>query len=486
MQRVDSPNRLGEHAVVLGAGMAGLLAARVLSEFYDSVSVVERDRLPDYPCHRRGIPQGRHVHNFLSRGLQVLGELFPGLLEDLATAGAAVVDDGELSNFYVRIGRFELRRSGKLADPAALALYMASRPFMEFHVRRRVKALPNVTFLDGHDCVEPCVEPCATANTVTGVRIIRRYNGFLTTLDADLVVDAMGRTARTPAFLEGLGYERPAENRVEAKLGYSSHQLSIPPGSIAERLVFFNPGGGRTGGLLLACEHDTWMLAIGRATDAGEPPTDFDAMLALTEQSLPPAILEGLRRAEPLGEAVTYRHSAAVWRRYDQLSRFPSGLLVIGDALCSLDPTYGQGMTIAALEALTLRDCLRSGDAQLAQRFFRAAARYIGPTWTGNRARAGVISTSPTPGRRSTRERLRGWAVRAAMNASAHDIVLTERFLRVNNFVDPPSRLQDPALLPRIVLGNIRALFARKRNRAAKAVAGARAPWPAAVTIKAT
>src|SRR3984957_9169677 len=109
MHRNDSPERLGKHAVVLGAGMAGLLAARGLSEFYNSVSVVERDRLPDYPCHRRGIPQGRHVHNCLSRGLQVMGELFPGLLEDLAAAGAAVVDDGELSNFYVRTGPYEMR-----------------------------------------------------------------------------------------------------------------------------------------------------------------------------------------------------------------------------------------------------------------------------------------------------------------------------------------------------------------------------------------
>ena len=91
--------------------MAGLLAARVLSEFYDSVSVVERDRLPDYPCHRRGIPQGRHVHNSFSRGQQVFSELFPGLLEDLATAGAVVVDDGDLSNFYVRVGRYELKQS---------------------------------------------------------------------------------------------------------------------------------------------------------------------------------------------------------------------------------------------------------------------------------------------------------------------------------------------------------------------------------------
>jgi 2-polyprenyl-6-methoxyphenol hydroxylase-like FAD-dependent oxidoreductase len=450
-----------DRAVVLGSGMAGLLAARVLSEFYDSVSVVERDRLPDYPCHRRGIPQGRHVHNFLSRGLQVLAELFPGLLDELAAAGAVVVDDGELSNFYGRIGRYELKRSGKLADPAPLALYMASRPFVEYHLRRRVKALPNVTFLDGHDVVEPI----AVGDAVTGVRIIRRYNGLVTTLDADLVVDAMGRTARTPAFLESIGYGRPIESRAVAKLGYSSQQLSIPKGSIAQRLAFFTPDGGKPGGLLLACEHDTWMLAIGYPSDAGDPPTDFAAILALAEQSLPPAITEGLRRAQPLGEAVTYRHIAAVWRRYDLMPRFPAGLLVIGDALCSLDPTYGQGMTVAALEALTLRDCLRSGDAPLAQRFFGAAARYIGATWAGNQARTRV--TSPTRDRRSMRERLQDWTARAALNASAHDVVLTERFLRVTNFIDPPARLQDPALIPRIVLANLRGLFSPSLNRTA-------------------
>src|SRR5262249_5281877 len=157
-----------------------------------------------------------------SRGLQVLEELFPGLLDDLARAGAVVVDDGELSNYYVRTGRYEMKRSGRFADPEALATHMASRPFMEFHLRRRVKALPNVTFLDGHDVAELV----NTANIVNGVRIVRRYNGFHTTLDADLVVDAMGRAARTPAFLERLGYERPTESRALAGINYSSQQLS--------------------------------------------------------------------------------------------------------------------------------------------------------------------------------------------------------------------------------------------------------------------
>jgi 2-polyprenyl-6-methoxyphenol hydroxylase-like FAD-dependent oxidoreductase len=459
-----------EHAVVLGAGMAGLLAARVLSEFYDSVSVVERDRLPGYPIDRKGVPQGRHVHNFLSRGLNVLTELFPGLLDELAAAGAVVAADGDLSRVYARIGRYELKQSGTLADPTLLTLCLASRPFLEFHVRRRVQALPNVTFLDEHDVVEPLV----AADAVTGVRINKRNTGFAAALAADLVVDATGRAARTPAFLEGLGYGRPPENRTVAKLGYSSQRLSIRKGIIAEHLVMFNPGGGKPGGLLLACEHDTWMLAIGQLTDVGAPPTDFATMLRLAEQSLPAAIANGLRHAEPIGEAVTYRHTATVWRRYDQMPRFPSGLLVVGDALCSLDPTYGQGMTVAALEALTLRDCLRSGDTQLAQRFFRAAAGYIGPTWASNQARDRI--SSPAGKRRSARQRLESWMSKAALSAAANDITVTERFFRVSNLIDPQSRLRDPALLPRILAVNTRTLFARTLTRAATAFVGGAAP----------
>ncbi|OBA59469.1 FAD-dependent oxidoreductase [Mycobacterium sp. 1100029.7] len=459
MQGVDSPNRLGENAVVLGAGLAGLLAARVLSEFYDSVCVVERDRLPNYLCDRKGVPQGQHVHNLLGRGRQILAELFPGLLGELAAAGAVVVDDGDLSRTYARVGRYEMKRSGRLRDPAPLALYLASRPFLELHVRRRVNLLPNVTLLDGHDVVEPV----ATGDNVTGVRIVKRDSGFETTIDADLVVDAMGRAARTPAFLQHLGYGRPTEDRTTAKFGYTSVRLSVPPGCIAEKLVFFNPEAGKPGGLLVACEHDTWMLAIGQLIDMGEPPTDFATMVRMAEQTLPRSIVNGLRLAQPIGEAATYRHTAAVWRRYDRMPRFPSGLLVIGDALCGLDPTYGQGMTIAALEALTLRDCLASGgSSQLAQRFFAATSRYIGATWMANQARERVASRPS--GRRSLREWLANWTVRAALNAAAYDVAVTERFMRVFNYIDPISRLQDPALIPRIMVANLRGLVARPRS----------------------
>jgi 2-polyprenyl-6-methoxyphenol hydroxylase-like FAD-dependent oxidoreductase len=144
-----TPPHTRKHAVVLGAGMAGLLAARVLSEFYNTVTIVERDELPQLPVQRKGIPQGLHVHAFMSGGSQVLGRLFPGLLDELVDAGANVWNDGDLSRVCFRFGGYALKNAGRFADPSASATYLASRPFLETHVRRRVRAINNVLILDG-------------------------------------------------------------------------------------------------------------------------------------------------------------------------------------------------------------------------------------------------------------------------------------------------------------------------------------------------
>jgi 2-polyprenyl-6-methoxyphenol hydroxylase-like FAD-dependent oxidoreductase len=431
--------------------MAGLLAARVLSESYRTVTLVERDRLADTPMPRKGIPQGRHFHSLLSRGSLALDELFPGLLDELVAAGANVLDDGDLSRFYIRFGPYGFNRSEKLTDPAALVSYLPSRPFLEFHIRRRVCALGNVRFLDDHDVVEP-ITP--SSDRITGVRVVNRDTGDDTALEADLVVDAMGRAARTPAFLENLGYERPAEQRLAANVPYYSQLLSIPPGMIAEKLVLVFAGKGSAAGGLVAYEHDTWMLTVTNLGVDGEPPTDLVGMRALAEQFTPPSIVAGLRSAEPLGDVATSRYLGSVWRRYDRMPRFPAGLLVIGDALCTLNPIWGQGMTMAALEALALRDCLLSGNADVANRFFRAAARHIGPTWAMNQARE--RTPPPVRSRRSMSRRLANWTMNTAFKAAESDIVLTERFARVMNLIDPPTRLQDPVLMARMVLGNLR------------------------------
>jgi 2-polyprenyl-6-methoxyphenol hydroxylase-like FAD-dependent oxidoreductase len=439
-------SKVGERAVVLGGSMGGLLAARVLADFYSTVTVVERDVLPEDAAHRRGVPQSRHVHGLLRSGSRILGELFPGLLDELVAAGANVLDDGDLSRMLLRFGGHDLNRSGSFADPASLTSYLASRPFLETHVRERLRAFDNVTVLDGHVVIDVIsVDP----GRVAGARVASGDSGEELVLDADLVVDATGRAARTPAFLEKLGYRRPPEEHIVVKVAYASQMLWIPPNTLTEKLILVGALPTRpTGGALFSYENDTWMLTLAGLT-GHEPPADPAGMIRFAEQFAPPPMITAMKAAEPLSEVCHYRYPASKWRRYDKMLQFPAGLLVFGDAICSFDPVYGQGMSVAALEAITLRDCLLRGDDDLPRRFFRAAAKPVGSVW--KMAAGADLALPQAEGRRSVSIRLSNWYTDRLLAVAGSDPVVTERFLRVMNLVDPPARLLTPSLMGRVV-----------------------------------
>ncbi|MCV7345575.1 FAD-dependent oxidoreductase [Mycolicibacterium rhodesiae] len=435
---------LGSHAVVLGAGMAGLFAARVLSEFYSSITVVERDTLPECAEQRTGVPQGRHLHSLLSRGTQAIGELFPGILAEMGADGAVVDDGNDLSRVYVRIGDHELNPVGHLADPQAVAAYQASRPFLEFHLRRRVNGLPNVTLVGQRNIVGPVL----TDGSVAGVRVIDRETGSPAILGADLVVDATGRAACSARFLANQGFGVVPEKRVPSTGGYSSQLLHIPPGRIRHRLAFVNQGRRAPGAMLVAYERDTWMLAVSRSDECGPPPSSYAEMMRTVEPMLPTEMVAGLRDATCIGEISISRNTGAVWRRYDQAADLPAGLVVLGDALCSLNPLHGQGMTMAALQALSLRDCLRAGAADSPRRFYRAAAEHIGPVWAVNRA-----NDQPQP---ASGHHTQAWMQRAVLRAAGTDIAVAEQILRVRGLIDSPARLRERRFLVRVLLANLR------------------------------
>jgi 2-polyprenyl-6-methoxyphenol hydroxylase-like FAD-dependent oxidoreductase len=214
--------QIGDHVVVLGAGMAGLLAARVLADAYQRVTVVERDLLPEMPSNRKGIPQGRHAHLLVPRGAQILNELFPGLLDDLVAGGAPVIRDYAELRFAP--GGHLLRLEGRPAQPF---ICQASRPYLEAHVRARSRALPTVEIADGCDILG--LDTTTAKDRVTGVRVVRR--AAEDTLGADLVLDATGRGGRTPAWLAAIGYDQPPEERLSVHLMYARH-LRLPPGAM--------------------------------------------------------------------------------------------------------------------------------------------------------------------------------------------------------------------------------------------------------------
>ena len=456
---------LGKHAVVLGASMGGLLAARVLSDFFRTVTVVERDALPDDPASRRGVPQGRHTHLLLPRGAQIVEELFPGILDELVADGTPVWNDADLSKFHLSVGGHEMLRSGKMLaiDPKAMAMYLPSRPLLEFHVRRRVQAMPNVTILGNHDVAE--LMASSDRSRVTGARVINRDGGADQELAADLVVDAMGRGAHTPAFLESLGYGRPEEDHIVMRTTYASQRVQIPRGTLKELFANITPREGRpTGMFLVGNENDTWIFTVFGLL-GNEPPRDLTGMLSFAKDYAPAHFLDAVRAGEPIGEVTQHRMPSSQWRRYDKMRRFPDGLLVTGDAICSFNPIYGQGMTVSALDAAALRDCLRRGGTGLARRYFQASAKPIGVAW--QMAAGSDLAFPEVEGKRSRSTLAINRLVDLAATACESDAVVFGRFFKVNGLVDKPVRLLHPEFIYRVAVVNLR----RRRRQPMRAEA---------------
>lgn len=432
-----------DQAVVLGASLAGLLAARVLSERYRRVVVIERDALPSASDQRRGVPQGRHLHALHPRGEEILEELFPGFGAALAADGAVLCDI--LGDARWQLSGHQLRQAR-----TGLPALFASRPFLEGHIRALVQRLPGVSFLE-----ETTVRglTVTAGRAVTGVQV-SGPDGAESEIASSLVVDATGRGSRTPAWLTELGYRSPAEERIEIGLGYASRVYRLRPGAMGKDqliLTVGTPAVPRAGGLAVI-EGGYHILTI--AGIRGDfPPTDpagFDEFAA----SLPSGdIAAAIADAEPVNDPVPFRFPASVRRRYERLSAFPAGLLVIGDAICSFNPVYGQGMTVAATEAMTLRKLLARDAAPDARRYFRAIAAAINVPW--DIAVGSDLAFPQVPGKRSAKVRLVNAYLPRLHAAAAHDGKLAAALVRVIGLKDRPEGLLRPDRLLRVLRGNL-------------------------------
>jgi 2-polyprenyl-6-methoxyphenol hydroxylase-like FAD-dependent oxidoreductase len=436
--------RIGDSAVVLGASLAGLLAARVLADCYGEVTVVDRDELPDTATHRRGVPHGRHIHALAARGQQALEELFPGLTEELVADGAPAGDMLMDARFYFGGHRMRPARTG-------LLLLCASRPFLEGHVRTRLRAIPNVRFRDRCDVVG--LATTADGRRVSGVRVLRRADQSAEELlGADLVVDASGRGSRTPAWLEAFGYPRPEREEVQIGLGYATRIYRMSPDALDGYLAILDaatPELPRTGALQ-RIEGGRWMLTLAGIL-GDHPPTDPDGFLAFARSLRFDDIYAAVRDAEPLDDPVGFRFPASVRHRYERQPRYPVGFLVTGDAVCSFNPIYGQGMSVAALEALTLRRHLERGIEPQPRRWFRDLARVIDVPW--DMSAGGDLAFPGVPGRRTLKTRLMGGYLARLHAAATSDAHLSSAFINVAGLVAPPQLLLRPDMTLRVLLG---------------------------------
>ena len=444
--------RLGQRAVVMGASLAGLLAARVLRERFDEVVLLERDTLPEGALPRKGTPHAVHPHGLLARGREVIEQLFPGFSQ-------ALIDQGALSGDLQRDVAFDADRARfALGDSGHMALAV-SRLAIEAEIRRRVLATDGVRAVTGVDVIEPLLD--ASRRQVTGVRYTpREEDGPTTRLAADLVVDCTGRGSRLPRWLATCGFAPPEEEEVPVGICYASAyyrrdgEFALGPGLDKAALICTATPALPRPATMIAQEPGPggvprWVVGLGGY--AGDHPADGDA--GLRERALQvgsPELIKLTQGGQRLGEVLRYNFSHSQRRHYEQLVEFPAGLLVMGDALASFNPIYGQGMTVAACEALALRRALVAGLHDVHRRFFRAASKIVDTPW--QLAVGGDLAIESVPGPRPLSVRLINRWVACLYRVAPHDPVVARAFLKVVHLVAPPASLFAPALVLRVLL----------------------------------
>jgi flavin-dependent dehydrogenase len=435
----------GRHALVVGGSMAGLLAARALAEHFDSVMIVERDRLPQTPALRAGVPQARHFHLLQAGGCRIIERLYPGISDELVAEGALVIDT--LNDVRILLPNGWVPRS-----PSDIKTIASSRSLLEWHVRRRTLALPKVRVVDGLEVLGPL----ARDGRVVGVQVRERGLGLdapQRTIHADLVVDASGRSSRLPEWLAALGYEAPEETIVNARLAYATrcYQREGWLGDARGVIIMGRAPDLPRGAAIYPIEDGQWVVTLGGYGDQ-RPPTDEEGFLAFARSMASPQIYEAIRAAQPTSAISGYARTENRLRHFERLRRWPEGLLALGDAVIAFNPIYGQGMTTAARSAELLGTLLaeRGGAAEgFGRTFQRRLARLNADPWA--QATSEDFRYPTTSGARGPFDRALHWYIDRVLHAASEDRVVLREFAAVSAMLKRPSALLRPGIVARVL-----------------------------------
>jgi 2-polyprenyl-6-methoxyphenol hydroxylase-like FAD-dependent oxidoreductase len=421
-----------QRVVVIGASVAGLFAAAAASGDDREVIVLERDDLPNAAEPRRGVPQGRQPHVFLYRGLLAVEELLPGLRQDLLSRGAVPLDTGDLA-WLGEFGWAPWRRP-------SFEVLSATRPLFEHTVLGRVRSLPGVQVRSGAR-VESVVRSGDAGQPVWEVQLDDGSNE-----PADLLIDASGRSSRLPVWLAAAGLPPVAVSEVDAHVGYATRVYRLDHDRLTVAgVVLLQTPDPVPGGIALPVEDGRWLVG---AVGAGQlrPPRDAAGFEGFLNGLRDPALSELTRRAEPVGDVAVHRQTGNQRHHYERLRDWPPGLLVLGDALCAFNPVYGQGITVAACEALILRRALarglRRGDERRLLRKFCSVAALPWAIASGEDLRYPTSS-----GRQPATQALLGRWTRELGRLGVHgNARANDALTRVYHLMGSPAMLFHPAL----------------------------------------
>lgn len=421
----DRVSFLGRHAVVIGGSIAGLLAARILTGYFEQVTLIERDRFPQRAEPRKGIPQCTQLHILLTRGRQILEDLFPGLENELIAQGAVTLDMGadvEWLNPFGWAARF----------PSEFTALSFSRYILDWLIYCRLAGVGQVHFLE-QSYVTGLISS-SDGTSIAGVRVQQRQQTGQAqdqTLVADFVVDASGYSSQAPKWLKTLGYEAPEETVMTTGMGYASRLYEIPVGVQSDwKGVYLQaaPPERTAMGVLYPIENNRWIVGVC-ATAPYHPSKDEAAFLEALQQLPSPIIYNAVRHAKPSTPIGIYYPPGNRLRHYETLKRQPERFVVLGDAVCAFTPIYGQGMTVAALGVTTLAACLQNLVQQsspslsgLAKTFQKRLAQINAEPWiaaTSQDAKyPSVRGITKVP---SVPEKFIGWYMNQVIHLTIHD-----------------------------------------------------------------
>ena len=424
-------------AIVIGGSIAGLLAARALADEYQ-VLVLERGELPETPKPRAGVPQGAHAHGLLAGGLLALEELLPGLTDQLMLSGCPVGDNLRDAAWVFGGRRLAIGESGVRGMTLA-------RPLLEMTIRDRVRKLPNVRI----SANVRCVGLLAAKARIAGVRAV--IEGVDQELAADLVVDASGRNSKLPAWLQASGFPAPPVDEIKLETHYVSRIYSRRPEHLAGGIALVVVSDAQTprGGIALALDERRWIISQ-YSMGGARPPLDHAGFVQHAKTLAGPHLGEILGDAEPLDEPATFRFHSSIRRRYERLRRFPDGLIAIGDAVTSFNPTFGQGITVAARQALLLRALsARAATRPIGREFFARSAPIIDVAWDVSAGRS--LSYPGVVGRPTLKMRLANRYLPRVIARGHDDVAIATALLRVMQFLAPPESLFAWPVLRRVL-----------------------------------
>lgn len=432
-----------DHAVVIGASMAGLLAARVASDFYKRVTVLERDISHDVEP-RKGVPQGHHSHVLLTKGHSILNSLFPSFTQDCINQGAIIRDVRDRYDFYYR-GYWPHMKTD-------MTFTGISRPALEYLVRGYVAKIANITMQYGYEVQGFSYDK----NDILGVKVSNRMDGSAFMLAADLVIDAQGRGSRTPQWLTDNGFLAPSESHVHVNIKYATRIYSrgVCDENARTHLVVHDAPHTTKAGCAIPIEQNRYIITL--ADMFGKPvPASHDDFLRFAKTLAAPDIFNLISKESPQGETHHYNFPYSRWRHYEKMSFHPRGLVVVGDAVSSFNPIYGQGMTVAALDAQTLGEWLKN-DKHNHKALAQDIAANVQHAWDIS---VGADFAFPnTIGPKAFGVDFVNWYFKRFTKLAPYNPELTRLFFEVTHLLKKPHALFQPRIIAQVLLG-------RQRNK---------------------